>query len=664
MEHTPEAECRMQLMNTPFKIGKLNIRNRFVMGPMSMAWETDNRGGYTDDAIAFFSERAKGGFGAIVTGGQSTGSTVNPMGRSGMRAYPEYYKERADMLINSVHAYDTKIFQEITFGVGRNYPGFKAPSVLPVFKYANMSSEALTVDEIHSMRDDMIDSARLAKEAGFDGMDIHTIHWGYLLDQFVLSITNKRTDEYGGSLDNRLRLLRETVTGIHQVCGDDFPVIIGLGVKSFIKALNKASLFGEEEAGRTVEEAVEIAKKLEEMGIAAIMTDVGIYDSFYHACPPSYMAHGHALELYRPVKEAVNIPVMGRSRLGKPEIAIGAVESGAVDAVVLARPALADAEFPNKVIGGQWEKIRPCIGCNMGCISRCTELFQHESCAANPRACYEFRYPEKKSAKPRKLAIVGGGAAGMQAALTAVECGHTAEIFEKTANMGGELNAAGAHDFKQDIHELRDWYVRELKEKNVPIHMNTEFSTELYEKGGFDTVILATGASAVMPASIGGIEKAMSAVDLLENERETGEHVVVVGAGMVGCETAVDLLQKGKKVTLVEALPDILSSEFVPQQHKMMLTDMLAHYGAEIITAHKLVAVSDEGAILADAESGEKMTVKADSVVLSIGLRPNPTIEQELTEKGAEVYKVGSANRAGNVIDSTSEAFSVVYNLD
>lgn len=666
----------------PFKIGNVEIKNRFVMGPMGMAWLNDPLGAFCDEAAAFYAERAKGGFGAIITGVNLVEQTVDPpMGPSKiMLDEPKHFVEQTRKMTSAVGEYGTKMFLELGFGVGRNYPTFKAPSANPAFNFPTMISPTLTRKEIGIKRDAIIKSAVLGQEAGFAGVDLHSLHWGYLLDQFVLSITNQRTDEYGGSLDNRLRLVRETVEGIHRECGEDYPVIVGLGVKSYIKALNKASLFGEDEVGRTVEESIEISKKLEEMGIAAIMVDTGLYDSFYYACPPSYMPKGHGLELYKPIKDAVSIPVMARSRMGDPDVALSALENGQADAVVMSRPTLADPEFPNKVASGRADRIRPCIGCNMGCIGRCLETQEHESCAANPRACYEASHPAKTSKAPKKIAVVGGGAAGMQACLTAVECGHKPELFEKTAVLGGELNAAGAHEFKEDIHVLRDWYIQELKELEVPVHLNTEFTTALYEAGNYDVVIMATGASAIMPATIPGIDKAMSAVELLESGKDPGETVVVVGGGMVGCETAVDLAKKGKKVTLVEMLPDILSSEFVPQQHKMMLRDMIEAYGVEVCADYKLVEVTDEGAVIEVANkmfklnpmgelvstlnAGERKELKADTVIISVGLRPNETLTGELTEKGATVIEVGSTKRAGNVIDATHDAYEAVYALD
>ena len=672
---------KYSILSTPFHIGNVELKNRFLMGPMGMeVWQKDEKCGWTDEAITFFEERARGGFGAIYTGCQSTDVGVDMFPQETILTHREHFMDTSSRLLDAVHKYGTKMFLELTFGAGRNYPTFKAPSAKPVYNYPNMTSPVISREEIAIKRDSIIAAAVMGKEVGFDGVDIHSLHWGYLLDQFVLSITNDRTDEYGGCLDNRLRLLRETVEGIHRECGNDYPVTVGLGVKSFIKALNKASLFGEDEAGRTVEESVEIAKKLEEMGIAAIMCDTGIYDSFYYACPPSYMQKGHALDLYKPIKEAVSIPVIARSRLGDADVCLRALNDGCADAVMLSRPSLADPEFPNKVMSGTPEKIRPCIGCNMGCIGRLLEGTEHVACAVNPRACFEAKYPPKKSASPKSIAVVGGGAAGMQACLTAVDCGHTVELFEATDHLGGELNAAGTHEDKKDLHDLRDWYIRELNERAVPVHLNTEFTTELCEQAHYDLVIMATGASALMPGTIKGIEKAISAVEMLENGVDVGDTVVVVGGGMVGCETAVDLAKKGKKVSIVEQLPEILSAEFVAQQHKGMLKDMIEAHNVNVYEDYRLSEVTDEGAVIEVASKmfklgekgevisslhqGDKLALKADKVVLSIGLRPNHNIADELKAKGITVIEIGSAKRAGNVIDATHDAFEAIYNLD
>ena len=370
---------------------------------------------------------------------------------------------------------------------------------------------------------------------------------------------------------------------------------------------------------------------------------------------------------------------MARSRMGDADLCADTVNNGIADAVLLARPSLADPDFPNKVAEGIVDQIRPCIGCNMGCIGRLLETQDHATCAVNPRAGFERTTEPKMTESPKKIAVVGAGAAGMQATLTAIECGHEPVLFERSDHLGGELIAAGADAFKSDIQDLNKWFAGELERKGADIRLNTEFTTDTYKEGNFDVVIMATGASPVKPGSIKGIEKGLTAVDVLEFEKPVGDTVIVVGGGMVGCETAIDIVKKGKKVCIVEALPEILSAEFVPQQPKMMLKDMIKEYGIELYTNYKLVEITDDGVIVEVAKKlftlnkdvtvntsmtqGEQMELKADSVVISLGMRSNPNIAEELRELGANVIEVGSAKKPGFILTAVHGGFEAVYNL-
>lgn len=654
---------KIKKLFTPFNIGSETIKNRFVVGPMGMGHFVDADGTFSDSGIDYYVERARGGWGLIYTGVQLVDNVVEP--RSGVPLTNTMkYRQRALLMNEKANAYGAKIFAELGYGVGRNYPGAKAPSAVEVFGYPQFKGIELTKDEIAKKVEIMVKSAALMQNSGFAGVDIHTLHWGYLLDEFVLAITNHREDEYGGSLDNRLRMVKETIDGIRQVCGPKFPVTIGLGVKSYIKALNKASLTGEEEAGRTLEEAIEIAKKLEEMGFDAIMTDTGIYDSFYYACPPIYMPKGHAVDLYAKVKDVVNIPVMARSKMGDIELCADTIAAGKADAVVMARPSLADPYIPRKVECGCSGKIRPCIGCNIGCIGSISDTYKITTCAVNPRVGKELDTRPKKALKPRRIAVVGGGPAGMEAAREAAECGHYVEIFEKGSALGGELFTAGAHDFKPEIYDLKDWYIRELEEKQVPVHLNTEFTAETLDGKDFDTVILAVGASPVVPKSIRGADKAVTAVDHLAEGTETGQNVVVVGAGVIGCETAVDLAMHGKSVTLVDMTDDILMGEFIPMQQKMMLRDMVEHYGVKKCMANMLTEVKDDGVAVENKNDHVVSEVPADTVILAMGMRSNPSMRQSLIGKGVDIYEIGSGRKNGNIINAIHDAFEVVYNFE
>lgn len=659
----------LNMLLTPFNIGKIQIKNRFCMGPMGGAYSLF--GGYhewNDRAIEYYTERAKGGFGLIFTGVMSPDMKVenfNPTQSQSPLYSPLHFRDAAARLADRCRAYDTKLFGQLTMGAGRNYPGQLAPSSVECYKYTQYKSIEITKEQIQGKVQQIAAAAGLLKSAGFAGVDIHALHWGYMLDQFAMSITNHREDEYGGSLENRLRLCKELLDAVKGACGPDFPVTIRLSLKSYIKALNKASLHGEEEAGRTLEEGLQICRMLEEMGYDALSVDTGMYDSFYYACPPIYMPKGHALNLYEQAKKAVNIPILAGSRMGDPHVCAEALRKGQADAFVLARPALADPYLPRKIEMGKAEKIRPCIGCNMGCVGRLLDQNLTQTCAVNPRALREIDTKPHKSAEPKKIMIIGGGVAGMEAACTATRCGHDVRLYEKDSQLGGELIAAGVHDFKPEIKELNAWYQGELADLEVPVYLNTEVTPEMVRAEKPDVVILAVGASPVMPKSIPGIDsaKAISGVDALLGKRELGEKLVIVGGGQVGCETAVDFAQKGKQVVLVEALPDILSAEFVPTQQKMMLGDMLEDLKVDIRRGYKLVAITAEGAVVEPAAGGEQEVIEGDDVVLSIGLKPNPSMAAELRGCGAAVYEIGSGKKNGNVMNAVHEAFEVTYNL-
>ena len=340
-----------QILGTPFRIGKLTIPNRFCMAPVGGGQHHMPGGGLKDTTIQYLAERARGGFGLIFTGAIAADAKVDPYTGVGpaILQNPDAFLFTASELNERVGAYGTVLFAQITMGLGRNYPDLPAPSPVPVYGHPSLKSPELTRDQIRSKIDSVVKSAVIAKKAGFSGVEVHSIHWGYLLDQFALSMMNHRTDEYGGSLENRLRAAREIVEGIKAECGNDYPVSMRLGLKTYVRGFGRASLSGEQEAGRTLEEGVEIAKLLASYGYDCLNVDTGIYDSFYYACPPMYMPKGFVTELAAKAKEAVDIPVLAGGRMNDPDIAAAAVAGGKIDAVVMGRQALADPDYPNKI---------------------------------------------------------------------------------------------------------------------------------------------------------------------------------------------------------------------------------------------------------------------------------------------------------------------------
>ncbi len=646
------------------QIGRLTVKNRFCMAPIGGGQHHLPGGGLKDETIQYLVERAKGGFGLIFTGAIAADSTVDPYTGVGpaILQNPDAFKMTATELNERAGAYGTKIFAQITMGLGRNYPNLPAPSSVHVFRHPGEVSPELTRDQIKSKIDSVVQSAKIAKDSGFSGVEVHSIHWGYLLDQFALAMMNHRTDEYGGSLENRMRAAKEILEGIKQECGRDFPVSMRLGLKTFVKGFEQASLTGEEEAGRTLEEGVAIAKLLESYGYDCLSVDTGIYDSFYYACPPMYMPKGYAVELAAEAKKAVNIPILAGGRMNDAGIAEAAIRDGKIDAVVLGRAALADPEYPNKVLTGHTEKIRPCIACNQGCITRLQQGKQ-PTCAVNPAAMREVRYALRPCVQPKKIVVIGGGVAGMEAARTAAMRGHKVSLYEKSGQLGGNLIPGGSHSFKKEVRELNAWYLNELEHLPVELHLGEEATVEQIRDMAADVVVLATGSVPAMP-KVPGMEdeKVIGCMEAFAHPEKVGQKVVVVGGGLVGCEMALDYAQAGKEVTVVEALPKILSAGIPsPIPNGQMIPDLFEHHHVTVLENHKLSAVRGGKVILEN--EGQEKTLDADSIVIAVGFRPAPSMAQELQGCGSVVYEIGDGQQVSTILHAVWDGYEVGNNI-
>ncbi|MDD3184174.1 MAG: FAD-dependent oxidoreductase [Anaerostipes sp.] len=605
-------------LSKPFKIGNLTIKNRFCMAPIGGGQHHLPGGGLKDETIQYLVERA--------------------------------------------NAYGTKIFAQITMGLGRNYPNLPAPSAVHVFRHPGEVSPELTRKQIKSKIESVVKAAKIAKDSGFSGVEVHSIHWGYLLDQFALSMMNHRTDEYGGSLENRLRAAKEIVEGIKQECGSDFPVSMRLGLKTYVKDFEKATLTGEEEAGRTLEEGIKIAQLLESYGYDCLSVDTGIYDSFYYACPPMYMPKGFVVELAAKAKEAVKIPILAGGRMNEPDIAEEAIKAGKIDAIVIGRGALADSEYPNKVLAGHIEKIRPCIACNQGCITRLQQGKQ-PSCAVNPAAMREIRFAMRPCIQHKKVIVVGGGVAGMEAARTASMRGHNVALYEKSNELGGNLIPGGSHSFKKEVRELNAWYENELRNLPVEMHMGEEVIVEQLKKADADAIVLAVGSVPVMPR-VPGIEdeKVLGCMDAFTHPEKIGQKVIVIGGGLVGCEMALDYAQDGKEVTVVEALPKILSAGIPsPIPNGQMIPDLFEQYHVTVLEGHRLTAVENGKVIL--EQDGKKTELDTDTIVIAVGFNPAVSMAQELQNCGATVYEIGDAGKVSTILHAVWDGYEVGNNI-
>ncbi len=651
-------------LGKPLQIGRLTIKNRFCMAPIGGGQHHLPGGGLKDETIQYLIERAKGGFGLIFTGAIAADGTVDPYTGVGptILQNPDAFKMTATELNERAGAYGTKIFAQITMGLGRNYPNLPAQSAVHVFRHPGEVSPELTIDQIKSKIESVVKASKIAKDSGFSGVEVHSIHWGYLLDQFALSMMNHRTDEYGGSLENRLRAAKEILEGIKQECGSDFPVSMRLGLKTFVKGFEQASLTGEEEIGRTLEEGVEIAKLLESYGYDCLNVDTGIYDSFYYACPPMYMPKGYLVELAAKAKEAVNIPILAGGRMNEADIAENAIQDGKIDAVVLGRAALADPEYPNKVLTGHTEKIRPCIACNQGCITRLQQGKQ-PTCAVNPVAMREVRYALRPCVQPKKVVVVGGGVAGMEAARTAAMRGHKVFLYEKNGSLGGNLIPGGSHSFKKEVRELNAWYQNELKALPVEIHTGETVTSEQLRNMDADVIILATGSVPVMP-NIPGMDdkKVLGCMEAFAHPEKVGQKVMVIGGGLVGCEMALDYAQDGKEVMVVEALPKILSAGILsPIPNGQMIHDLFEHHHVTVLEKHRLSAV-ENGKVILESD-GQKKVLDADTVVIAVGFRPAPSMAQELQRCGAVVYEIGDGQKVSTILHAVWDGYEVGNNI-
>lgn len=644
----------------PFSIGKVKIKNRLLMAPMDTGFGNLPNGIFTPAGIEYFVRRAQGGFGLLFSGGTNVDGPVD--GTPCILDDPRQFVLAGKNINERLRAYGCKMFMQLTMNIGRN-AGMKSPSPLPALRNPSVTVPELTAAEIHTKVEEMAQAAKLVREAGYAGIDIHALHWGHLLDSFALAFMNHRQDEYGGSLENRLRLCREIAEAIKKACGQDFPVTMRIALKSYMKDFDKASFTGAEEVGRTLEEAIAIAKMLESYGYDALSTDVGTLDAFYHAMPPSYIPMGSSLDLAAEVKKAVKIPILCGSRFADPDLIEQALAEGRVDAAVVGRQAIADPDFANKVLTGHPENVRTCIGCNQGCI---WGYFTRGrvSCAVNPEVGREGQNILTPALEKKNVIVVGGGLSGMEAARIAALRGHKVTLYEKSSELGGNLIAAGAHDFKREVAQLNEYFKQQMRLLPIDVKMNTEASAKAVSELKADAVILAVGSVPIMPASIPGIDlpTTLSSIEACLNSKPVGNSVVVVGGGLVGCELAYGYAKEGKTVTIVEALEDILLVNDVPAMNKIMLQDAFEYYGTRVLTQTRLQAITSEGAVVLKAD-GTQETIPAETVVMAIGYRPLPSMAEQLAGCGAAVYEIGDGNRVGNVLTCIQDAYEVAAHL-
>jgi 2-enoate reductase len=650
---------KIEKLFEPGRIGKLLIKNRIAMAPMGIIGLTEPDGRISQRVIDYYVARAKGGVGLIITGLclPILDIEFGPLKKQGISFVPRI--DSPDVipmlrqLADAVHSHGAKIAIQLTAGFGRvfnphllallNLEAVGASAVPNVWDQKVVTRE-LTTGEVDAIVESFNTAAEIVKAAGIDAIELHG-HEGYLMDQFTTALWNKRKDKYGGDLDNRLRFSLEIIKNIKGKAGSDFPVIYRYAINHYL------------EGGRGVEESLEIARRLERAGVDALHVDAGCYDDWYWPHPPIYQPPGYMVDMAEAAKKAVKIPVITVGRLGYAELADGVLKAGKADFVALGRALLADPEWPLKVKEGRLEDICPCIGCHDGCLARIVTGVSL-SCTVNPATGNEKEYTITPSEKPRAVLVVGGGIAGMEAARVAALRGHRVTLYEKRDRLGGHLIEGSVPEFKRDVRLLNDYYVTQLRKLGVKTELRQAVTLELVNKMKPEVVIVATGSSPLVP-DIPGIknEKVVTAIDVLLGRKKAGERVVVAGGGLVGCETAVYLAQKGRRVTIVEALEEIISDVF--EANKQYLFKMLAENGVSVLTNTNLVRISEHGAVVENKYHRFEAELKADTIILALGLKPETDLLKALQGKVKELYSIGDCEGPGKIIDAVWRAFDI-----
>ena len=660
---------------TPLNIGSVTVKNRIGMAPMGNMGMITPDNCFNERAVEYFVERARGGAGLLITGSTEIESVIEPTPQGVIQntaTNPYRFKVTSSEMVERVHSYGSKIFLQLTLGYGRvagpmwNPIQTVAPSEVPNFWNPEMMCRALSTSEVEYLVEKMGEAAVVAREAGFDGVEIHAMHEGYLLDQFSMSLFNKRTDRYGGDLEGRMTLAKEIVQHIKERTCKDFPVVLRYGVKSFIKDWGQAGLPGEEftELGRDLDEGLAAAKILEAAGYDALNADCGAYEGWYWAHPPGYMEHGLYLPYVEKLKDVVDIPILTAGRLDEPEMAGDSIRNGQVDMVLLGRGLLADADWPNKVKAGEFEHIRPCLGCHDGCMER-LEHSKAISCAVNPACGREQEYGLTKALVSKKILVVGGGVAGMEAARVAAARGHSVELHEKTDRLGGHLIEASVPHFKEDERKLIRWYELELEALGVDVCLNSLMDKTRLQESDADELILATGSiEKELPSTITG-GMVLTACDALLHPEDIGQKVVVIGGGLVGCEVAVWLAEQGREVAVVEMLDDLLLSCPIFHSNREMLLDLLDFHKIEVRKSAKVSKIHEDYVeIETMTESGVgTQRMEKDSVISAIGYDPIDELAKSFEQDAERVHLIGDAREVANIMQAIWDAYEVARTI-
>ncbi len=644
----------------PAQLGKLRLRNRIIMLPLA-GYFCGVNSDVTDRSIAYFVERAKG-VGLIIVGITGVTPVDEPITQKYLSLGEDRLLQGHYHLTETVHIHGAKIGIQLGHvGAQMSMADFGGKQPLSPSGVQQFAANGrpfglprpITRSEIYQMIEYFVAAAVRAKKAGYDMVEIHGAH-GYLLSAFLSLATNKRTDEFGGTLENRARILVEIIKGIHQEAGDDFPVGVRMNADDFVPG------------GITTEESPAIARILQEAGTDVISVSCGVYASHDKMDDTMNLDEGWKLPLWKVIKQAVVTPTIAGGGNRTPEFCERLIAEGHADFVGLGRPLYADPYWPQKVMEGKIGDINKCISC-LRCMLALGGSFQDvRHCTVNAMWGREIEYIDRKPAvTKKKVMIIGGGVAGMEAARVTSLRGHEVTVYEKERELGGQLLIASVPTSlgKHKLLWCRDYLIKQIEQQGVRVELGHEVTVDTVSQVKPDVIIIATGAQPQIP-DIPGIKskKVTTAWDVLRNKQKViNQNIVVLGGNAIGCETAEFLAEQGNQVTVIKRRSTV--AEDMEPINRQVLLNKLREHKVTILTGQRAMEITDEGVGIVDIVSGQKRVISADIIVLALGATPVRSLAESLEDKSVELYLIGDCQEPRMILDAIAEGFLIGYNI-